>query len=204
MEQLSFISPALPTDMVLLKEQLSEMISRICINQKVDRKYMMLEERCTTKDGISIPIGYSVWILEPKTLKKSDRVFSIVPKNSQKINRFEVELKYDRRNWFAIPNNFIEKISEIKNKEGGKVYTTKKYSLYIPLDSTEIYKFLYQWTEKALKEFTPSERFGCCAKYKECSNSKKCLHKNNFYARCCYYRQNIEAGKIFYGVNKNI
>lgn len=48
------------------------------------------------------------------------------------------------------------------------------------------------------------ERFGCCSSYVECSNAKRCLHEEDFEYLGCYYRANLEAGKIFYGVNKTI
>ena len=48
------------------------------------------------------------------------------------------------------------------------------------------------------------ESFGCCDKYVACSDAKKCLHDDLAYATACMYRKNLEAGRIFYGVNKNI
>lgn len=48
-----------------------------------------------------------------------------------------------------------------------------------------------------------SKWFGCCAKYVECSDALCCL-ENPEYSKFCFYRQNLESGKIFYGKNKNI
>lgn len=48
------------------------------------------------------------------------------------------------------------------------------------------------------------EKFGCCYKYKECSDAKKCLHEDLLYSTGCLYRKNLENGKIFYGENKNV
>ena len=48
------------------------------------------------------------------------------------------------------------------------------------------------------------ERFGCCSSYVECSDVKCCLHEENFEYLGCYYRENLEVGRIFYGVNKTI
>ena len=47
------------------------------------------------------------------------------------------------------------------------------------------------------------DMFGCCSSYMECSNQKRCIKDNDF-SRNCYYRKNIEMGKIFYGKNRNI
>ncbi len=46
--------------------------------------------------------------------------------------------------------------------------------------------------------------FGCCSRYLECSYLKKCVHPDIVYATACQYRKNLESGKIFYGINKNV
>lgn len=46
------------------------------------------------------------------------------------------------------------------------------------------------------------ESFGCCSLYIECSDAKQCLRDvNNSEYTGCYYRKNLEAGRIFYGKN---
>lgn len=41
-------------------------------------------------------------------------------------------------------------------------------------------------------------RFGCCARYKECSKEKKCIHPDPIYSNSCEYRHHLETGRIFY------
>lgn len=48
------------------------------------------------------------------------------------------------------------------------------------------------------------ESFGCCYRYVECSNAKHCIHPDKVFSLGCKYRENLENGEIFYGVNKNI
>lgn len=47
------------------------------------------------------------------------------------------------------------------------------------------------------------DMFGCCSSYMECSDRKRCIKDNDF-SRNCYYRKNLEMGKIFYGKNRNV
>lgn len=55
------------------------------------------------------------------------------------------------------------------------------------------------------KYFTEgSDAFGCCSRYEECSDAKKCLHDNKLYARNCIYGAYLAKGRIFYGKNRNI
>lgn len=46
--------------------------------------------------------------------------------------------------------------------------------------------------------------FGCCSRYEECSDAKKCTHPNPDMALRCIYRKNLKHGKTFYGKNKNV
>lgn len=48
------------------------------------------------------------------------------------------------------------------------------------------------------------DSFGCCGLYLQCSNEKRCIHANPYYASGCMYKKNLDAGKIFYGVNRNV
>lgn len=45
---------------------------------------------------------------------------------------------------------------------------------------------------------------GCCARYLECSNARKCIYPIGVgFPVHCAYNANLRAGKIFYGANKN-
>jgi hypothetical protein len=51
----------------------------------------------------------------------------------------------------------------------------------------------------------PSGRmFGCCSRFNQCSDEKKCIHPDKQYAKNCWYQENLKNGKIFYGKNRNI
>lgn len=49
-----------------------------------------------------------------------------------------------------------------------------------------------------------AQSFACCNDFIRCSNRKQCQHLDNFEYAGCLYRQNLNAGRIFYGKNKNI
>lgn len=46
-----------------------------------------------------------------------------------------------------------------------------------------------------------SDFFGCCSRYTECSNAKKCIHPDTIYSYSCLYKHNLDKGEIFYGDN---
>ena len=43
------------------------------------------------------------------------------------------------------------------------------------------------------------DAFGCCSRYRECSDAGKCLIPELDYSIHCAYRKNLEQGQIFYG-----
>jgi hypothetical protein len=67
----------------------------------------------------------------------------------------------------------------------------------------EYYKIIEICVDNAIKTFQPSNMFACCDLYKACSDEKKCIHRDRLYSKGCWYRRNLENGKIFYGKNKN-
>ena len=46
--------------------------------------------------------------------------------------------------------------------------------------------------------------FGCCSRFNDCSDKKRCVHENKLYSKSCQYRKKLDAGKNFYGKNRNI
>lgn len=58
--------------------------------------------------------------------------------------------------------------------------------------------------EIAVKSLPAGEGFGCCHLYEKCSDAKACVQPDKLFALACYYKKNLEQGRIFYGKNKNI
>lgn len=44
-----------------------------------------------------------------------------------------------------------------------------------------------------------ADTFGCCSRYRQCSDAGKCLIPEKSYSVNCLYRKSLENGKIFYG-----
>lgn len=42
------------------------------------------------------------------------------------------------------------------------------------------------------------DSFGCCGRYKECSEKGKCVHPDLIYASACQYKKNLDKGNTFY------
>ncbi len=72
-----------------------------------------------------------------------------------------------------------------------------------PQKNDDYFTMVETAVDDAIKFHQPDNIFMCCALYKDCSDAKKCLHRDKLYAKGCMYRKNLEKGIIFYGKNKN-
>jgi hypothetical protein len=80
-------------------------------------------------------------------------------------------------------------------------YDLKSEPMYKAIDflpEDDVTEYIRPFLERAVEEYNPPKTFGCCHLYKECSAAKKCLHPQQIYARQCWYRENLENGRIFY------
>lgn len=139
---------------------------------------------CENTDG-----SESIWIREPVTGKKTKLV----------INYNIRGRKNDKYFSFSVKNNLIKEI-EIPPDAVLKTISSDKRNTYVifRLWSDSTVKFIKDVIVYFVEAFEPSDKFGCCGKYLECSKAGKCLHANKFYAKACWYRKNLESGNIFY------
>lgn len=101
---------------------------------------------------------------------------------------YELLVRYDRLSNLTLPPT-----ADVK-KTSDKLY---EHILFGFEDDT-IYKFIEDNIIHCLEHYSSSNSFGCCSRYRECSDIKKCIHPNTLYAKGCQYRENLEVGKIFY------
>lgn len=46
--------------------------------------------------------------------------------------------------------------------------------------------------------------FGCCSRFNQCSDARKCINPDPILALGCKYRDNLENGRIFYGSHPTV
>ena len=84
-------------------------------------------------------------------------------------------------------------INENKNKEfiGSRLLFNDINERY--------FNFIEKAVIFALKNYSSSNsKFGCCSRFKECSQQGRCVHPNKLYATVCEYKNHLEDGKVFY------
>lgn len=62
----------------------------------------------------------------------------------------------------------------------------------------EFYDYINIALRYSAANYMPSTTFACCSRYRECSAARKCLHNDLLLSKGCWYRDNIERGKILY------
>lgn len=146
------------------------------------------------KDTYNIPENFfvckdnkdsvAVWITEPTSGLTKKLVFNY---------------KGTKFHTFIVKNIVADTITipDTATVKALKSDTINKHIVFKQFDESTI-AFIRDTAIYYIKNYEPADKFGCCGKYKECSKAKKCLHDNQFYARACWYKKNLEAGKIFY------
>lgn len=117
------------------------------------------------------------------------------PKKTKKT----VEIRYLNN---AQLNNILCKFPNSRYKDN-----SMDLYIYIDIQNIDEINLLKQELLEIHKFFFLNESvdtFGCCSKYVECSDNKKCVCTDLLFRLGCQYKKNLEQGKIFYGKNKTI
>ena len=167
-----------------IKDLFDRINNEIAIEQKIPLNILNL-----VVNGEGQNESESVWIKEPLTGKMSKLLFNCSMRGR----------KNDKYATFVVQSSILDNVVPPKNAEL-KTIVSDKLHTYINVKEidAEFETFLKQLISYSVKNFEPADKFGCCSKYKECSKEKECLHDDLFYSKACYYRKNLESGKIFY------
>lgn len=91
----------------------------------------------------------------------------------------------------------------VEDEEGNKTFPVRKASDFTPSQLLAVMEDLKRKKQELFLTLNVEE-FGCCNDFIACSDARMCLHQDDRFYNGCYYRKNLEAGRIFYGKNKNI
>ena len=96
-------------------------------------------------------------------------------------------------------------IDKVKFDDIGKKYSLAELSLSYLIYSEDflLESILSDLVLKAIDMLATAE-IGCCSHYQECSDNRNCVQTDAEIKYACNYRQNLKAGRVFYGINRNI
>ena len=185
---------------IIKKEELPEKSLRLVRNLKKDK---------TSVTSYSVCIFEQEYPTLPNEKIKSDGESnatllmikeSTVKENKQDVKTGILEISVDETQFFDI---CAEKYNDLKTKKNASDGTNIR--VQISKDDERLINFVIENTEYGLNNYSSkAAKFGCCSRFKLCSDAKKCVHPNKIYAHACMYYQHLREGRIFYGKNKNI
>ena len=164
-----------------------------------------------SEDNRDKVISYSVSFYEPEYPEVVSNRLDLT-KNTVIMNiRVKEFVKIEDRLEIQIHDSAVRELGAIPGfKDKGPIKGSYFHMFHI--GKNKISTVLPNWLEyiKKLVEYelknyiSKSSMFGCCSRFVVCSDMKKCVHPNKLYACACYYKHNLEEGRIFYGQNRNV
>ena len=186
------------------KDVINEILTQITSEEELPEKSLVLTENYSDKTAKIT--SYTVAVKKPDYPRGTNTngnvknsLFNIQPKLN---DNEEVEELV-----FCLPDEMVpilvQKSFCISTKKRKSELFTR---VLINPDNKDFKDFSLCAIRLALDEFFAQggSAFGCCSRYEECSDAKKCLHENRLYALGCAYYHSLREGRIFYGKNRNI
>lgn len=110
---------------------------------------------------------------------------------------------------YAGTNNYSD-IEKLINSKSVKLLDNGTIQIDIEKDDKKLYDLISTLKPVLIRTYIflcenePVHKFACCSRFEKCSDAKSCIHPDKKYAKGCFYKKNLESGKIFYGRNRNI
>lgn len=181
------------------KVAIQNMLDELIIETELPEKSLYLMANYG-RDGNKIT-SYSICIYEPdypltQSVNKNQSRNSIALNIKELDDKLEILVGSVQFGDIDIPED-----AEIKNLKSD----SSNVHVLFSKTSNNLIEYVSENTKYSLANYTSkASRFGCCSKFNECSDAKKCIHENKLYSKACIYRGHLDAGRIFYGKNRNI
>lgn len=183
----------------LWKKELQKMLDELIEKWELPEKSLFLAQNI---GRVSHKItSYSVCIYEPEYPKIPNRKID-QSRNSVVMNIREKKDKLD----LVIPVGQYNSVDHSVGLECKQLKSDpNNIHVIIRKNDDALSEFVKCHTEYRIEHYSSkASTFGCCSKFIQCSDARKCLHENRLYSKACSYRIHLDAGEIFYGKNRNI
>lgn len=196
-EELLILSPQLENLFIKIQELLDALITEFELPHHSLHLFSNISQKGANKGK---EISKSICIYEPEyPMVKEDvnnpgKNFTVM--NIKGHEKAELLIRNGQFDNIPLPDS--AEVKELKSDHNFKhvLFGTDDDSV-VPYIKENILYCLRNYHSKA-------KSFGCCSRFIECSDAKRCVHVNKLYSTSCAYRRNLEAGNIFYGKNKNV
>lgn len=198
MEQLSLFN--LP--MASFIDRLQQLLDKVISEQELPKSSLHLYSNLSAKgENSGKEISKSICIYEPeypsvREEKNNPGRNFVVMNVKQHSSTVELLIRNSQFDTLSTPNS-----ATIKNVKSDLNFVHVSFSE----TDDNLFSYIEENILLSLKNYRSKARtFGCCSRFVQCSDAKRCLHPNKLYSTACTYRHHLESGRIFYGNNKNI
>ena len=178
-------------------EELEKILNDIIIDEELPASSLHLYSNTSAKTKEEI--SKSICIYEPDypsikgTTDKPGKNFVIM--NIQDTEVFDLLIRNKQFSEVSLPPT-----ATIKQVTSDKTFVHVIFNK----NDNNIFSYIRENIMYCLRHYeSKAKSFGCCSKFIQCSDAKKCVHENKLYSMSCAYRHNLDSGKIFYGKNRN-
>lgn len=182
------------------EDSTNEMLSDLAMEFELPKGSLYLSENKTRDGEIS---SHSICIWEPRypmrnvVRTRNATVVNISPKKASD----DLELTILKKQEYAL-HSFLPSDAELLNQSKTDI-ENNRIRIKINKHSLNLIEYLRMNTCFCIKNYkSNASAFGCCCLFEKCSEAGKCVHINKLYSKACMYRNNLENGRVFYGMNK--
>lgn len=172
-------------DMETIRNELQSIIAEITESEQLPENFLATDDNQNNGKVVSISLN----MYEPINHVKAGMILRAELSGKKNNKKYTFAVKVSDLEKFPAPDCTTKRV-----RESAPDYVF----LDFPEITPEMQEFAKNLTVSAVLAFEPSEKFGCCHRFKQCSDAKQCIHPNQFYAKACWYRRNLENGKVFY------
>lgn len=186
-----------------LKQEVEQRISTIVEEKKLPPAGLVVRDN----NGEKV-ISFSICTNEPEFPCRPEDIGKIAVLTSMVKAQRATTKKDASKIWIDISSSEYENIAppataEIKELMGEANDSGKR--VIMDIEDKNLADYLVRLTTYNLQSYrSKTKTFACCSRFNECSDAKECVHDNKLYSTVCQYRANLEAGRIFYGKNRNV
>lgn len=198
MEQLSLFDVANRT----IYDDIQDLLDEVIASHNLPQKSIHLYSNISAKGkNAGKETSKSICIYEPEYPPRKDVVenpgknFVIMNIKSAKDDNLELLIRNKQFDLIDTPNSAT--VKRLKSD-------TSFVHVLFENEDKAVLDYIKDNVLYCLANYEATSNFGCCSRFVECSDAKKCVHENKIYSMGCKYRKNLEAGRIFYGKNRNI
>lgn len=191
------------------EQRVKEILQEIIVSEELPENSLYLSANVSHKgEKKGQEVNRSICVHEPDYPANSHNV-DRVGKNDTflliKYKTYAAKTKLDDKYILMVKDRYLLDIALPEDTTTNKQLSFGDFTeVSFSLGSVSIYSFIRDVVMQGLAIYESTSSFACCSQFIRCSDEKKCVHVNKLYSKGCMYRTNLEAGRIFYGKNRNI